>query len=69
MATLKSEKANMKDIDFLNGLAKRLSDMMYYHSSELIPMGLLHDDYDLLRKLAKKLEIEFLQDRLNTLSK
>jgi hypothetical protein len=62
------------DIAFLRSVAKRVADALYY--GRLGPIGidgsvspgLTHDDYDRLRALAKRMEIESLQARLATLA-
>jgi hypothetical protein len=55
---------------FLDRLAKRIADALYYGSHEAIGIngsvspGLLHDDYDRLRSMAKQMRIEKLRAAL-----
>ncbi len=62
-----------KDVAFLEGLAKRLADALYYGKLDAIGIngavspGLRHDDYDLLRQIAKAEKIANLKAELAAL--
>ena len=61
------------DIVFLERLAKRLADALYYRQLDAIGTngsvspGLLHDDYDRLRAIAKQARIASLEAELAAL--
>lgn len=61
---------NNDNIAFLENLANRISTALYYGTHESIGLngsvspGLLHDDYDRLRTIAKGMRIKVLQEAL-----
>lgn len=58
------------EIEFLEHLAKRIADALYYGKLDAIGYvspGLMHDDYDRLREIAKMAKIESLRAALAAL--
>jgi len=61
------------DISYLEGLADRLSNALYYEKLDVIGIdgsvssGLRHDDYDFLRRIAKSEKIANLKAELAAL--
>lgn len=61
------------DIEFLERLAKRIADALYYGeegpigTDGSVSPGLLHDDYDRLRRIAREARKEALRTELAAL--